>query len=94
MVHLTYARIVRERLTVLDELYAEISTTERATRPDEPPPEINDGYTKLLFAYGYHRLESATRAKEIEAAGRAQLEAHREDAGVSPRATTSWGYAG
>jgi len=64
---------------VLDELYVDITTAERSRHPDEPPPEITAGYTKLLFAYGYRHLEGEARAMELAAAGRAQLEAYLED---------------
>lgn len=65
-------------ILALDDLYADISTA-RARHAEEPLSESDEGYVKLLFAYGYHQLQSAPRAFELEAAGRALLETHRED---------------
>ncbi len=69
----------RERVAALDAMYAGIAATKRRRHFTEPPPEINDGYVKLLFAYGHGRLGNAARAHELEAEARAQLAAHADD---------------
>lgn len=67
-----------DRLAALDAMRAELLATERARGPEEPPPEVNDGYVRLLFACGYAGLGAAT-AGELEAEGRALLARHLGD---------------